>query len=53
MHVCVNNYKPYETLIVKINLFTSKHPEINEFMVYTDLHFKVINLKVVNVCNPI
>lgn len=39
--------------MVKINLLTLKHPEINEFMVYSDLHFKVINLKVVNAHNPI
>lgn len=53
MHICVNNYKPYENLMVKTNPFTLKHPEINEFIVYSDLHFKVINLEVVNVHNPI
>lgn len=46
---CEKNCKPYESLMIKIKLFTLKHPEINEFITYLDLHFKVINLKMINV----
>lgn len=45
----VKDCKRYECLMIKVNLFTLKPPEISEFISYSGLHFKVINLNVINV----